>query len=505
MRVAARCTGRDGTPADLTKARQTDLFVVVIKGKRTDAARAARTLVVDLLPAGFEIETRDPGGADRRPSYSWLKELDRHGLYRGARRPLYRRARPDGGRKRFHARLCRARRHAGRVHLPGARRRGHVRARNRRPHRDRQADRQSPSELVRPTRRDRMHRGGWSRRVLVAGCGNSRSPLPALRWHLADHLPPPALDRSRDLSVLVLARDGSILRGFLTGDGKWRLPVGRDKVDPLYRRMLVAAEDGRFDSHPGVDPLAVLRAVGQLATHRPCRLGRLDPDDADGAAARTAAAHARRESWSRSRRRWPSSGGSRKDDILGALSDAGAVRRQSRRRAGGEPGLFRQGAAPAVAGRGGACWSPFRARRNGCAPTAIPRPRAAARDRVLVRMADKGVISAQMLAEARAEPIPTRRLALPFHAPHLARALRDAAPDAAQQRTTIDPLLQRQLEALLRREAASLDGSATLAAHGRRQPRAPGPRLCRQCRFRRRRRGAARSIWRARCARRARR
>src|SRR6516165_11980453 len=80
-------------------------------------------------------------------------------------------------------------------------------------------------------------------------------------------VPPPALDRIRSASVLVLASDGSILRGFLTGDGKWRLPVEPDMVDALYRRMLIAAEDGRFAWHPGVDPIAATRAVAQLATH----------------------------------------------------------------------------------------------------------------------------------------------------------------------------------------------------------------------------------------------
>jgi alpha-2-macroglobulin len=64
----------DGSPADLTKVRQTDLFVVVIKGKRTDPARAARTLVVDLLPAGFEIATASVGGQSAA-SYPWLKDL----------------------------------------------------------------------------------------------------------------------------------------------------------------------------------------------------------------------------------------------------------------------------------------------------------------------------------------------------------------------------------------------------------------------------------------------
>ena len=63
-------------------------------------------------------------------------------------------------------------------------------------------------------------------------------------------LPPPALDRSRSASALVLAADGSILRGFLTADGKWRLPVEPEAVDPLYRRMLIAAEDRRFAGIP---------------------------------------------------------------------------------------------------------------------------------------------------------------------------------------------------------------------------------------------------------------
>ncbi len=64
----------DGSPADLSKVRQTDRFVIVIKGKRTDAARAARTLVVDLLPAGFEIATATLSG-DSAGSYPWLKDL----------------------------------------------------------------------------------------------------------------------------------------------------------------------------------------------------------------------------------------------------------------------------------------------------------------------------------------------------------------------------------------------------------------------------------------------
>jgi uncharacterized protein YfaS (alpha-2-macroglobulin family) len=64
----------DGSPADLAKLRQTDLLVAVVKGKRIDAARAARTLVVDLLPAGIEIQTTT-ANSQSSGRYPWLKDL----------------------------------------------------------------------------------------------------------------------------------------------------------------------------------------------------------------------------------------------------------------------------------------------------------------------------------------------------------------------------------------------------------------------------------------------
>ena len=65
----------DGGDADLSKARQTDLFVVVIKGTRTDASQSAQALVVDLLPAGFEIETATVSKGRSTTDYSWLPKL----------------------------------------------------------------------------------------------------------------------------------------------------------------------------------------------------------------------------------------------------------------------------------------------------------------------------------------------------------------------------------------------------------------------------------------------
>jgi penicillin-binding protein 1C len=64
-------------------------------------------------------------------------------------------------------------------------------------------------------------------------------------------------------ATLVLYRDGSVAHALLAPDGRLRVPASLDEVDPRYVEALVAIEDQRFWWHPGVDPLALLRALGQ--------------------------------------------------------------------------------------------------------------------------------------------------------------------------------------------------------------------------------------------------
>jgi penicillin-binding protein 1C len=274
-------------------------------------------------------------------------------------------------------------------------------------------------------------------------------------------LPQPSLDRGRQLSALVLARDGSILRGFLSADGKWRLPVAPDAVDPLYLKMLIAAEDKRFGLHPGVDPVAALRAVGQLVRRghivsgastlpmqavrllerRPRTLG---AKLAEMGEALTLERHLGR------------------DGVLSiylTLAPFGGnlegVRAACLAYFGKEPThLTAAEAALLVA----LPRSPERLR-----PDRHPDAARAARDTVLDRMAARGVISGQMAAEARADPPPATRLAMPFHAVHLAREVANQSL-AQTVTTTIDPSLQRQVEALLKRQLDGADPQASYAA-----------------------------------------
>ncbi len=80
-------------------------------------------------------------------------------------------------------------------------------------------------------------------------------------------LPPLDLAQTAERSPIVLGRNGQLLRAFTMQDGRWRMPTTVADVDPRYIAMLLAFEDKRFRSHHGVDPVALLRAVGQSLRH----------------------------------------------------------------------------------------------------------------------------------------------------------------------------------------------------------------------------------------------
>ena len=81
------------------------------------------------------------------------------------------------------------------------------------------------------------------------------------RWIDATILPPLGVETS----VEVTARDGRLLRAYTVADGRWRMAVDPADVDPEYIAMLVAYEDKRFWTHPGVDLRSLARAGVQAA------------------------------------------------------------------------------------------------------------------------------------------------------------------------------------------------------------------------------------------------
>ncbi|WP_420152958.1 penicillin-binding protein 1C, partial [Siphonobacter sp.] len=62
-------------------------------------------------------------------------------------------------------------------------------------------------------------------------------------------------------STLVEATDGSMLHAFLNEEDKWRLYTELNEISPTLRKTLLFKEDRWFYWHPGVNPVAIVRAL----------------------------------------------------------------------------------------------------------------------------------------------------------------------------------------------------------------------------------------------------
>ena len=64
-------------------------------------------------------------------------------------------------------------------------------------------------------------------------------------------------------SPMILDSDGNLLFRSVSPQEQWCLPVPLAQIDPRVIDATIAVEDQRYDSHPGVDLAAMLRATGQ--------------------------------------------------------------------------------------------------------------------------------------------------------------------------------------------------------------------------------------------------
>ncbi|UCH75999.1 MAG: penicillin-binding protein 1C [Rhodospirillales bacterium] len=277
----------------------------------------------------------------------------------------------------------------------------------------------------------------------------------------ADRLFPPKLERLEDVSTLVLDSEGRVLRAFTTNEGIWRLPAASRSIDPLFLRMLCVFEDRRYRGHPGVDPLAVARAVVQMARHRrvvsgastitmqTARLLEPRPRTVIAKLAEMLRAIQLEARYS-------------KDQILDfylTLAPYGGnlegVRAASLAWFGKEP----QHLAPSEA----ALLVALPQAPELLRPDRHPARARQARDKVLDLMLRRGVLDAAAVFEAKSDPIPNRRFSMPFHAPHLARRLASKFPGERLHSTALDGELQSALERMLLAEHARLDDAAGIA------------------------------------------
>jgi penicillin-binding protein 1C len=276
-----------------------------------------------------------------------------------------------------------------------------------------------------------------------------------------DRIFPPDLSRYQATSVEVLDADGRLLRAFTAADGRWRLKATPAQVDPVYLRLLKAYEDQRFDTHPGVDPLAAARAAAQYVARgrivsgastlsmQAARLLMPQPRTLGGKIAQ--AARAVQLEWRLS-----------KDEILSiylTLAPFGGniegVRAASLSWFGKEPMRLTPAEAAVLVALP---QSPERRRPDRHAERAH-----AARDAVLHRAFERGALDARALHESLAQPAPHRRLALPRLAPHLGQHLASANSSARTIRTTIRREIQATTDRLAADERALAGDQADIA------------------------------------------
>ena len=266
-------------------------------------------------------------------------------------------------------------------------------------------------------------------------------------------------------STLVLDRVGELLRPFPVADGRWRLETQIADVDPDYVAMLLAYEDKRFLEHRGVDPSALIRSVvtsvwrgrtvsgGSTLTMQVARLVDGNKTRRFGPKLRQIAAALALEE---------------RHDKVAILThylnrapfggNLEGVRAASLAYFGKEP--LRLSAAQAAllvalpqSPEARRLDKDERRRSNATA----------ARNRVLQRAHNVGLIDKLQYRRAVAEAIPQGRLPMPALAPHLSERIVAEMPERGEHRLTVDGDLQAQLEDLARRTAEQLGGAISVA------------------------------------------
>jgi penicillin-binding protein 1C len=280
-------------------------------------------------------------------------------------------------------------------------------------------------------------------------------------------------DRAPSSSVRVLDRHGVLLREARAADGSRARWVAIDELGAPIERAILAAEDQRFYLHPGVDPVAIARAMGQdlfarrivsgasTLTQQLARALIRRPRTLGGKFVE--AALALRLEWSLTKREIL-------EQYLNRVSFGPNLRgvEAASRYYFDKPTMalsLAEAAALASIPRGPSLYDPRR-------PKGRERLRRR-RDRVLTRMAKSGLATPEEVRRALAEPLVVARFLGNFGAPHFTQAilsggLETGLPQGAtptELTTTLDRGLYAEIEALARSTVRGLaDKHVTAAA-----------------------------------------
>ena len=318
------------------------------------------------------------------------------------------------------------------------------------------------SRVARSVRAAWRGRGRRGRTIACAVAAALVVMAAAAIWIRLGPIDPALLDLRDATSTVVTDRRGVPLYESLSGDGTRSVHLAPAHLPDVLVAATIAAEDRRFWTHPGVDPIAILRALrqnvaegriaegGSTITQQVAKLliNRRSPRRSRGVAEKIREAVLALRLEHRFEKR----------EILALYLNLAAYGNQvvgagraSRTYFGGDPFLLTPAQAAFLAGlpQRPTGYNPFRHRDS-----------ATARQRtVLRRMHAMGTLTPAQLEEARDERLRLTRPSSPFLAPHFVEMVLAAAGDGrpAAIATTIDAGLQRDIAGIIESHRPALE------------------------------------------------
>jgi penicillin-binding protein 1C len=291
-------------------------------------------------------------------------------------------------------------------------------------------------------------------------------------WIRLGPIPADLLDDRASASALVLDRNGVKLYEALSGDGARTVKLQPSDLPATLAAATLAAEDRRFRSHPGVDPVALMRAAkrnlserqivegGSTISQQVAKLLLIRRDGARGRGLRAKASEAILAL--RLEHRFS------KREILAMYLNLASYGNQM---------VGAERASRAYFGRSASMLTPAQAaflaglpqRPSGFNPYRKPAHAAAIRRQqsVIRRMEESGALTKEQADEARAEQLVLMRETPAFKAPHFVEMVlaASAAARPAQIETTLDAALQDEVTGIIgsHRAALTRHGAANVA------------------------------------------
>ena len=289
-------------------------------------------------------------------------------------------------------------------------------------------------------------------------------------WLRCGPLPAGLLDSATPESTVVVDRNGTPLYEAVAGGGIRSLRLDAGTIPEMAEAATIAAEDRRFWRHPGVDPVAIARALQRNIAERQIVEGGSTITQQVAKLLLNRQAPQRRRGWRakvheavlalRLEHRL------QKREILALYLNLAAYgnqtagfERASQTYFGVESRMLTAAQAAFLAGlpQRPTTFNPY---RNQAAATSRQRY-------VLGQMKAAGVLTAAEVDEARSERLVFARVHRPFLAPHFVEmVLENAGPQRPSRiETTLDARLQDDINGIIRTQRASLDrhGAANVA------------------------------------------